>query len=552
VTLRGKSLLAVAVTVVLCLALSGAWLWSNSERARGYRARAAYPHVVLVTFDTLNVWYTSLFSDDPEATPNLQALADSGVLFEQARTVVPLTLPSHTALLSGRMPWDTGVVVNGSHVPDALETLPEILSVHGYRTAAFLSLGVLNPSFNLDQGFDEYDPVPVDELGRWYRTADEVTAAAVSWMNRHEDEPFFVWLHLSDPHEPYVGKQEPPDTELLLDEERIGLYTLGLDERHRVTFQLPPGTHTLSWRALHHGMGAPEVVLEILGGFELGLRSSVDLPAGPFERPLRPRWSIDLTNPGSSPSPVTMSFGGHVQGASNRWSREKYRGEVANADHFFGAFRQWFIDHDLDRDTLWLIASDHGEGLGHGGSYGHAAWNREEQLRTLLLLRGPGIPSERRLGSPPVLLVDALPTVLDLLGLETPQGVEGRSLVECWRPGGCRPPRTEWLAYGVNRRGRLRSSSLYRWPLKALWTRHNRSGVFDLSKDPREEAPLARLPRTLEGLRSAAGSLPQNEGAMIDPLAHQIDALSALVASAASGEGLDASQKEMLRSLGYL
>lgn len=548
---RQRWFIAVNLAAVVCLGSAGLWFLRNDEMVWGSRVQATYPRIVLVTFDTLNVWYTSLFSDDPEATPNLQELATSGVLFEQARTVVPQTLPSHTSLLSGRTPWDTRVMANGDHVLDSIETLPEILHAHGFRTAAFLSLGVLNPAFNLVQGFDEYDAVQVKELGRWYRTADEVTEAALSWMERHADQPFFVWIHLSDPHAPYVGKQEPPDTELLLDGKRIGLYTLGLRERHSLTIELPRGRHRLTWHSLHHAPHEPTVVMEVLGTFELGLRSEDDLPEPPFERRLEPSWSVHLVNPEGEPVPVTMSFGGHLDGASTQWSRGKYRGEVRTADHYFGVIRRWFDERGLDRKTLWIIASDHGEGLGHGGSYGHGASNREEQLRTLLLFRGPKVPRGRRLGAPPVLLIDALPTLLDVLGLDPPQGLDGRSLIDCWGPTGCRPPRGEWPSYGVDKKGRLRSASIYRWPFKVRWKRLGTAGIFDLTDGPRERDLLQRIPTTLEGLRDAPGTLPPGQAEMVESLVRQIDALAALV-DEAGGRNLDPEQREMLRSLGYL
>ncbi len=548
---RTRSITAVAIAAAVCLGLAGAWLLRDSDLVRGHRARATYPHIVLVTFDTLNVWYTSLFSDDPEATPNLQALADSGVLFDQARTVVPITLPSHTSLLSGRMPWDTGVMVNGDHVPDSVETLPEILHAHGYRTAAFLSLGVLNPSFNLDQGFDEYDPVPIDTLGRWYRTADEVTGAALNWMGRHADESYFVWIHLADSHEPYVGKQEPPDTELLLDDQRIGAYTLARDERHVVELTVPPGRHRLQWRSLRNSTGEPVTVLEVTGSFELRSLSKGELPRDPFEIQLKPSWGVDLENPGPDGTPVTVRFGGRADNAPSAWARPRYQAQVTYADRFFGTVRKWLGDHGLADDTLWLVASDHGEGLGHGGTYGHAAFNHEEQMRTLLLLSGPGIPAGRRLASPPVLLVDAFPTVLELLGLPKPEKIAGKSLVDCWSAGGCRPPRREWLGYGVGKRTDLRSSCLYRWPFKALWSRRSVSAIFDLSRDPREADPVESLPRRFRNLRSASSGLPSEQASMVEALSRQIEAFRALV-SESGGHELDEEQKEMLRSLGYL
>ena len=92
-----------------------------------------------------------------------------GTVFEHAYTRVPNTLPAHASLLTGVEPAELGVMVNGDFVSESVETLPEILSRHGYRTGAFLSLGVLKRQFGLDQGFERYDDEWERNLRRWYR-----------------------------------------------------------------------------------------------------------------------------------------------------------------------------------------------------------------------------------------------------------------------------------------------------------------------------------------------------------------------------------------------
>ena len=103
----------------------------------------------------------------------------------------------------------------------------------GYRTGAVTSLGVLNEGTNLAQGFSHYDDDMGGEWERWYRTADEVVAAAQSWIDEVGDEPFFLWLHLSDPHEPYLEKGAPPDVRLTLDGESASEWNLTTKEEYR-------------------------------------------------------------------------------------------------------------------------------------------------------------------------------------------------------------------------------------------------------------------------------------------------------------------------------
>ena len=222
----------IAVAVILALACSRT---SNPLRPGG-----KYSRIVLVTFDTLHIDYIGVHNPRIDFTPNLDAFAASGIVFDHAYTRVPLTLPSHASLLSGRRPDDIDVLVNGDSVPDSLETLPELLSAAGLETAAFVSLGVLHRSYNLSQGFGTYDDDFQGEKRRWYRTADEVFAASSAWMEAHASEPFFVWIHFSDPHEPYVQKQAAPDVELSLDGKVLGRWNLTTKELFNIEVTLPP------------------------------------------------------------------------------------------------------------------------------------------------------------------------------------------------------------------------------------------------------------------------------------------------------------------------
>jgi arylsulfatase A-like enzyme len=550
-TRRARLVAVFCSAAILVAGIAGWWGLGGTHAVRGLRARHEHPRIILVTFDTLNVWYTSLFSEDGAPTPNLEALAEEGVLFERAYTSVPITLPSHTALLSSRYPWSTGVLANGDRVPDEVLTLAEILSGHGYRTAAFLSLGVLSPSFNLDQGFDRYDPVPPRELGRWYRTADEVFEPAAQWISDHAREPVFVWLHLSDPHAPYLPIDAPPDTELRLDDEVLGRWTLGRRERQQLSFMLPPGRHELSWVALDRTTGAPVPELELLDTFELRRWTEETLEDGPVRQRLDPGWSLDLSNDGSEPVEVAISFRGRHLDKRAAWVRTRYRTEVTYADHYLGQLRRLIEEQDGWSDTLWVVASDHGEGLFHHGILGHAANNREEQLRTLCMLSGPGVPAGARLDTPPVLSEDILPTVLSVLGLPIPEAAEGQDLTPCWGSDGCGAPRREWISYGLSEDRVLRSLSLFQWPHKARWSYRAHPGVFQLEEDPRELAPIVEVPHDRRGLAAHAQALDQPFSGMLQELERSIRGLEAILARS-EGRELKPEEIEMLESLGYL
>jgi arylsulfatase A-like enzyme/tetratricopeptide (TPR) repeat protein len=143
------------------------------------------------------------------ATPNLDRLASEGAVFTQAVSAAPITLPSHSSILTGLNPPSHGVRHNGMfQLSGEVETVAETLKQAGFATAAFVGAFVLDRRFGLDQGFDRYDDDlpeknPVHPIYYAERRAEEVVARAVDWVKSHEGEPFFVWVHLYDPHAPH-------------------------------------------------------------------------------------------------------------------------------------------------------------------------------------------------------------------------------------------------------------------------------------------------------------------------------------------------------------
>ena len=166
--------------------------------------------VLLVTLDTTRADHLGCYGDKKAATPAIDALAASGARFEQALAPAPLTFPSHATILSGRVPRRHGVRDNALFRlrPD-VPVLAESFKRAGHKTAAFVGAAVLDGSLGLSRGFDVYD----DEIGKAAalgeepeRRGDRTTDRAVAYLGR-VDGPFFVWVHLYDPHLPYA----PPE-----------------------------------------------------------------------------------------------------------------------------------------------------------------------------------------------------------------------------------------------------------------------------------------------------------------------------------------------------
>lgn len=175
---------------------------------------AGPPSILLVTLDTTRADRIGCYGRAGAGTPTLDALARRGARFERVYTPVPITLPAHTALLTGTTPAYNGVRDNGHfRVDPRLETLAEVLAGRGYRTGAAVASYPLFPEYGLDQGFDFYDAeFRVDQRGDFLvaeeRPADEVVDVAAAWLGSVlPGDPFLLWVHLFDPHWPYA----PPE-----------------------------------------------------------------------------------------------------------------------------------------------------------------------------------------------------------------------------------------------------------------------------------------------------------------------------------------------------
>jgi arylsulfatase A-like enzyme/Tfp pilus assembly protein PilF len=177
------------------------------------------PNVVLFTVDTTRPDHLSAYGYSKVRTPSLDSLAEKGILFRECVSAAPLTLPSHSSIMTGTYPTYHGVRINGNTALSAENlTLAEAFSAQGYETSAFIGAFVLDGRWGLNQGFGHYDDrfdlkkYKKLDLGLVQRPANEIIDAAIAWLSPQKDKPFFAWLHLYDPHTPY-SPPEPYRTE---------------------------------------------------------------------------------------------------------------------------------------------------------------------------------------------------------------------------------------------------------------------------------------------------------------------------------------------------
>jgi len=201
-------LLALFVALTAFVAVSAALWWPSGSRNETPPGR---PDIVLITIDTLRADRVG-----PGLTPAIEALAGRGARFSNARSPVPLTLPAHVSIMTGLLPSSHGVRENGvvfQPRPDS-PTLAAALDAAGYETGAFVGAYVLDRRFGLSHGFDRYDDrvhrnLDVPERLEAERQGSEVADAALAWLQSTRS-PYFLWVHLYDPHAPYQAPADAP------------------------------------------------------------------------------------------------------------------------------------------------------------------------------------------------------------------------------------------------------------------------------------------------------------------------------------------------------
>lgn len=231
-TLGAAILFVVLPSVLLAGMMVGGPEYPGDQRRKS--------SVVLISIDALRADHVSSYGYERRTSPVIDRLAANGVKFECAFCPVPSTGPSHATMLTGLPPQMHGLRRNGHSLADSVRTLAEILSDAGYATGGFTTNGLLDERFGFDQGFDTYvesghverlRPVTpgllvqtlavkevIDRLRSRFRKAKHQTILCTEkWLLGNVGRPFFLFLHVADPHWPYAPLEPyrskfPPDT----------------------------------------------------------------------------------------------------------------------------------------------------------------------------------------------------------------------------------------------------------------------------------------------------------------------------------------------------
>lgn len=325
------------------------------------------PHIFLVTLDTVRADHLGIYGYPRPTSPFVDRLAAQGVLFNRAYAHMATTVPSHASMFTALHPIQHQVLQNGHRLDDSVVTLAEVLDQAGYKTAAFVSTEKHFSPGNLHQGFQRFDE-PTLQRGERYRRGVGTVSRALDWLEGVDfQQPVFVWVHLFDAHYPYHQAHRMP----ISTQERPALESL-MAERQVDESVFGEGGHDL-WETI-----------ELYDG---EIRAADRQVERLFEY-VNERLTPAAPEPAA---PESAALG----------------------------------------STLWIVTSDHGEGLGSHRWLRHGRHLYDEQVRVPLILHMPGV-FEAGVREDVVEHVDLMPTVLGVAGLQAPAGPlkrQGRSLV---------------------------------------------------------------------------------------------------------------------------
>ena len=178
-------------------------------RANGASSAADGP-IVLISIDTLRADRLPAYGYGTIRTPHMDRFAADSVVFDEAYSHSPQTLPAHTSILSGRLPFEHGVRDNiGFSVKPGERLLSHALGERGFATAGFVSAYVLRKQTGINQGFGLWDDQlpaasPDRPLGQVQRGGESTIDAAMRWIDRQPSPRFFLFVHIYEPHRPYA------------------------------------------------------------------------------------------------------------------------------------------------------------------------------------------------------------------------------------------------------------------------------------------------------------------------------------------------------------
>jgi arylsulfatase A-like enzyme len=433
-------------------------------------------NVVVIALDTTRADHLGCYGYGRGTSPNIDRFARESFVFEQAISAAPWTAPALISLMTSLYPAVHGVreTPHDWRMSEKVVTLAEILKSRGYATAAFTEGGYARGDFGLDQGFDLYPANPEDTTDDHsiLKQASRIVAntnRTVDWLRARDDQPFFLFFHTYEVHAPYRAPDEYVRRfEPAFDENAEHETVRRIIETWNATRAIDCAgylTYTLHQRRCH---------------------TFAELPK------MQERWKFNA----SATAQDCGKPGIFHEAAFQERLVDLYDAGIVHADEQVQRILETLRERRELENTIVVIVSDHGEGLGQHDDLEHGLGLYPEILHVVLILRVPeslrrDLPAAARI-EPLVRTVDVVPTLLDLLGIRpTGLGLQGKSLVPIMR--GAIEDRVAFSHARTIAREEDKLEGIRSGPWRMIWDRGSETAqLFELSADPKAEHDVAR------------------------------------------------------------
>ncbi len=378
------------------------------------------PNLLFIVIDTLRADYCGCLGALAK-TPNIDRLAKNGVLFSQAFSHIPATLPSHTSMFSSLYPHETHVLNNGQHLSDHFRLSAEYLKGMRFFNSAAVSLGTLNLGMNINQGFDRY----IDTRPFTIKQANQIDEELAGLTEELKSQASWnAFVHYSDPHEPYHGHDlRKIRVDVQLNGEGIAVFDLAKQSTYNLQAPLKPGKNLLTFKS-----ASPFYLrqFKVSSGIEWEVRSGPKEGNYILNKARQGEILLQNDTNGSKKIMIQVFLSAYLKIDT---VRESYKQEVEFADHYLGKALERFDSQGLLKNTLVILTSDHGEGIGDHNQIGHISQLYNSMIHVPLIVAAPGrLPAGKQIQAR-VRLIDVFPTVLDLFAARRPSHMRGESLL---------------------------------------------------------------------------------------------------------------------------
>jgi len=386
-------------------------------------------NVILITLDTQRADYISAFDSTNISTPYIDSLTKKGIFFTNCYSPIPITVPAHGSLFYSLLPHELALYNNGQifNNEKKLTSLAQTFKKKGYQTAGFISLGVLSAEFQLADGYDTYiDRHPED---RWYLHAEEVNERVFPWLDKNRENRFFIWIHYSDPHDPYAPPSLPPDLRVFFNDQLYTELCLQKEEHLSMRFKLQEGVNTIEYVVLNPYPDSRDEFRMSLNDVRFTTSKDIRIK---FEGLnvvnkdeqlsllIKEQGRIRIENSGDLEEFQMEAFG-----RTYLLTQEKiqaYRQEVEYMDLQIGRLIKKLEQRELMDNSMVVIVGDHGEGLGDHRTllgdphFGHIHYLYTEYLKVPLIFYNPYWKERGSKRSDCATILDIAPTILAAMG----------------------------------------------------------------------------------------------------------------------------------------